>query len=251
MRWRRARGKEERKKWTEAVDKRMSTISVDWKSVTHAGAAEAVRKSFAANRASTFSFNGGAPNSGEFNEKEDGVDASQRRPGVGLRNPSGLSGGERVSRVSFANDPRPSSESRRTKAFRDSYVPPVPSLPPVNTASGSSPLSTAYNPDDSDRDESASGEGAMSPTQTEGAFSLTPEAIRARIAAGRARSESNASAKGRQGGSVDITAGGGEDIGPALSSTSFHSSSSFLSFPPLSLSSRYIVRIHTNANSNE
>ena len=200
----------------------MSTISTDWKSVTGKGAQEAIRKSFAANRASTFSFNGGVnggrPSSqwanDEWNEKnEDGDLGAQKRPGVGLRNPAALSGGERVSRVSFADGPRPSSESRRTKVMRDSYVPPVPSLPAV-----AAPVDHAYA-NERDGSEEGSGSGAMSPTQTQGAFSLTPEAIRARIAAGRARSASNASAGQGQGvvkGSVDI---GGEETLAALSST--------------------------------
>lgn len=138
LKWKRSKAKEEKKSWTEKVDRRMSTISADWKSVTNVGAQAAVRASMAANRASSFSFGGPARPSSQFErdvgEGEKG-DMSQRRPGVGLRNQAGLANGERVSRVSFAADPRPSGESRRTKAFRDSYVPPVPSLPAGTTTS--------------------------------------------------------------------------------------------------------------------
>ncbi|KAF6751890.1 hypothetical protein DFP72DRAFT_815917 [Ephemerocybe angulata] len=213
MKWKRSKAKEEKKTWTEKVDRRMSTISADWKSVTNVGAQAAVRASMAANRASSFSFGGGVRPSSQFERDvtdEKGGDMSQRRPGVGLRNQAGLANGERVSRVSFAADPRPSGESRRTKAFRDSYVPPVPSLP-ANTTSIYA--TSTYNTKNSEDDAESEGSGAMSPTQTEGALSLTPEAIRARIAAGRARSAS------RAGSSV----GGGEgmegydDLAPALS----------------------------------
>ncbi|KAF6754634.1 hypothetical protein DFP72DRAFT_1009274 [Ephemerocybe angulata] len=216
MKWKRSKAKEEKKSWTEKVDRRMSTISADWKSVTNVGAQAAVRASMAANRASSFSFGGPARPSSQFERDvtdEKGGDMSQRRPGVGLRNQAGLANGERVSRVSFAADPRPSGESRRTKAFRDSYVPPVPSLP-ANTTS-------IYATKNSEDDAESEASGAMSPTQTEGALSLTPEAIRARIAAGRARSASRAgsSVSGGMGGGM----GGGEgmegydDLAPALS----------------------------------
>ncbi|KAF6754639.1 hypothetical protein DFP72DRAFT_1068217 [Ephemerocybe angulata] len=207
MKWKRSKAKEEKKTWTEKVDRRMSTISADWKSVTNVGAQAAVRASMAANRASSFSFGGPARPSSQFErdvtEHGEKGDLSQRRPGVGLRNQAGLANGERVSRVSFAADPRPSGESRRTKAFRDSYVPPVPSLP-ANTTSiyatstyntSTSNLATAPVRKNSEEESEAGeseGSGAMSPTQTEGALSLTPEAIRARIAAGRARSASRA-----------------------------------------------------------
>lgn len=184
LKWKRGRGLVQRKKWTEQVDKRMSTISTDWKSVSAKGAQAAIRNSMAVGpggqRASSFSFGGIRP-SGEYsNEKlDDPENMAQRRPGIGLRNPSALASSEalanRVSRVSFANDPRPSVESRRTKAFRDSYVPPVPALPAKD-----------------DDNSSNEGSGTMSPTQTAGAMSLTPEDIRARITAGRARSASNA-----------------------------------------------------------
>ncbi|KAJ2915057.1 hypothetical protein MD484_g5326, partial [Candolleomyces efflorescens] len=217
LKWKRGRGLEQRKKWTEQVDKRMSTISTDWKSVSAKGAQAAIRNSMAVGaRASSFSFGAGIRPSGEYtNEKmDDPENMAQRRPGIGLRNPSALASSEalanRVSRVSFANDPRPSVESRRTKAFRDSYVPPVPALPAK----------------DDGEESSNEGSGTMSPTQTVGAMSLTPEDIRARIQAGRARSASNAVQQQQQQqyqyaqGERDVTDGGmdgyDDSVMPAL-----------------------------------
>lgn len=133
---------------------------------------------------------------------------------MGLRNPSALSG-ERVSRVSFAdtvrqsrvsfaNDPRPSTESRRTRAFHNDYIPPVPSLPP-NAVIAPGPTPSASD------DASSTEDGALSPTQTQGPLTLTPEDIRARIASGsRARRASNASIQKKD--EID-------DVLPALSST--------------------------------
>ncbi|KAF9441250.1 hypothetical protein P691DRAFT_799776 [Macrolepiota fuliginosa MF-IS2] len=169
-----------------AVDKRMSTISAGWGSVTGAGANAAIRNSTAVsgNRASSFSFGGIRPASGlaldDGAGNQAGIGArqmSQMRTGVGLRNPPSI-GGERMSRVSFADGVRqPSGESRRTRAFHHDYVPPVPSIPAGVAAS---------SPSDED--------GALSPRQTHGPLALTPEDIRTRIAAGsRARSTSNAS----------------------------------------------------------
>ncbi|KAH7886597.1 hypothetical protein F5I97DRAFT_1011095 [Phlebopus sp. FC_14] len=163
----RARGMAKRQRFSEALDKRMSTISTDWKSMSVAGASAAIRNSIAvpgsANRNSAFSFGAIRPVSstmaveGDLSSVEkvsmDGAsNMSQLRPGVRTTAFS-----QRVSRVSFAADVRPSMESRRTiasRAFHTGFVPPVPI-----------------------RDDS----GDMSPTQTAGAFSLTPEDIRARV----------------------------------------------------------------------
>ncbi|TFK32991.1 hypothetical protein BDQ12DRAFT_658570, partial [Crucibulum laeve] len=160
LKMQRSKGKEKRKRWSEAVDKRMSTISTDWKSVSAAGAQAAIRNSIAVgnNRNSSFSFGAIRPGStytaenGEVAAGQAGVGArqmSQMRPGVGLRNPASLpsaSSTERVSRVSFAADTRvsrvsfadsarpsigsrPSGEQRRTRAFHSAYIPPVPTIP--------------------------------------------------------------------------------------------------------------------------
>ena len=167
----RAKGKEKRKRFSEAVDKRMSTISTDWKSITPAGATAAIRNSIAVastgNRSSAFTFGAIRPVStmavegDSASAEKQSIDMSQLRPGI-----RASAFGERVSRVSFAADVRPSMESRRTtttsRAFRSSrassFVPPlpIPALPTQDT-------------------------GDMSPTQTKGALSLTVEDIQARI----------------------------------------------------------------------
>lgn len=168
----RTRGKEKRKRFSEAVDKRMSTISTDWKSITAAGATAAIRNSMAVgstgNRSSAFTFGAIRPSStmaveGDSTSAEkQSIDISQLRPSI-----RSSAFGERVSRVSFAADVRPSIDSRRTtatsRAFRSS-----------RTSSFIPPLPTPAFPIHNDT-------GDMSPTQTEGALSLTPEDIKARM----------------------------------------------------------------------
>lgn len=203
IRWKRTKESEKRKEWTEKVDTRMSTISMDWKSVSAAGANAAVRHSIAVSRASMAlarqsgvnAFTG-VDESAIGSIVPDERERSQMRTGVGLRNPTGLTSTERVSRVSFAPDtrpssgrisfadtlnPRPSGESRRgvSRAFHtsvynaddDDMVPPVPALPAV-----------ASLKEKSDRDMD---DGSFSPRQREGALALTPEDIRARISSNR------------------------------------------------------------------
>jgi hypothetical protein len=171
LRFKRNRGKESRKRWSEAVDKRMSTISTDWKSISAAGASAAIRNSMAVsgggNRNSSFSFGAIRPAStfgenqagiGIHGSGEDSPQMSQLRPG--LR--TSAVGADRVSRVSFAVDTRPSGESRRTtRAFHTGHVPPVPA------------------PTRQDSSE-------MSPTQTAGPLPLTADDIRNQMS-GQAR----------------------------------------------------------------
>ena len=174
--------KESRKRFSQAVDKRMSRISVDWKSMTAAGAQEAIRHSMAVdggNRESSFSFGGIRPVStvavedghagvGAKGMHSGGIDTttpqmSQLRAGPRINTVSG----ERVSRVSFAADTRPSGETRRSqyststsrtsRAFHVGHVPPLP---------------TRQDSDNSD---------LLSPTQTAGPLSLTAEDISARM----------------------------------------------------------------------
>ncbi|KAH8091769.1 hypothetical protein BXZ70DRAFT_952041 [Cristinia sonorae] len=168
----RKEGKKNRQEWNEAVDKRMSTIASDWKSMTPAGATAAVRHSMApGDRFSTFgairpistvALEGGQAGIGAQGIQTGGIDLttpqmSQLRSG--LRNPATITG-ERVSRISFAPDTRPSGESRRsaynqrTSRFQTSIVPPLPERQPT---------------------------GEMSPTQTNGPLTLTAEDIKARM----------------------------------------------------------------------
>ncbi|KAK2462162.1 hypothetical protein APHAL10511_005821 [Amanita phalloides] len=190
VRIKRRTGKEKRKRWSEMVDKRMSTISTDWKSMSTAGAQAAIRHSMAVNaRDSSFSFGSIRPPSTAAIEPTSPDMAQIRRPGTGLRNPpltNAFDSAERVSRVSFADtvrvsrvsfaaDPRPSIDSRRTigssrasRAFHSAYTPPVPSLPQV------------YSPKEKVKDNDEV-DVNMSPRQAAGPITLSPEDIRARI----------------------------------------------------------------------
>ncbi|KAI6014360.1 hypothetical protein EDC04DRAFT_2609009 [Pisolithus marmoratus] len=163
----RVKAKEKSQRFSQAIDRRMSTISTDWRSMSAAGATAAIRNSIAipggARTSSAFSFGSIRPIStvgveGETVSEKTSMDGgvapsmSQIRPGLRTS-----AFGERVSRVSFAADVRPSMESRRTvasRAFHVGHVPPVP---------------IRQDSDD------------LSPIQTQGAFSLTPEDISARI----------------------------------------------------------------------
>lgn len=237
FKWKRKKQQEKSNNYAEALDRRMSTISTDWKSVTPGGAQAAIRNSMAVGRnsmaprgsmvdgRSSFSFGNirpssvaGAVEGGDYDEKggamghQSTYSNAMKRPGVGLRQPSGLnpnaergSTATRVSRVSFAEGTRPSGESRRTGVWRDSgvNVPPVPHVP---SGLGKGAITRKSS---SDEDSAAT----MSPTQTVGAMTLTPEDIRARIAAGRARAESNAQRKSSF--ERDVT-DAGDDMLPAL-----------------------------------
>jgi len=175
----RKKGFTKRKEWSENVDKRMSTISADWKSMSAAGANAAIRHSMAGNR-NSFAFGAVRPVSAAASEGgQVGVGArglythenssisqmSQLRPG--LRTSAFEN---RVSRVSFANDPRPSHEARRSQESRRSRalytastyddVPDVPPLP-------------AYDNFDA--------VGTMSPLQTSGAVSLSVDDIHTKV----------------------------------------------------------------------
>ncbi|KAJ7616221.1 hypothetical protein DFH06DRAFT_957216, partial [Mycena polygramma] len=193
----RARGAAKRSAWSEKLDKRMSTISTDWKAITPGGAKEAVRASIAASRNSVFSFGavrtgavegepvvmGEKPRGGsiEISEKDlprtslgsgVGVGVGARRPRTQTNPP------ERSSRaISFADSahPRPSMSSARhsrgSRAFHTASTyddfegedaPPVPALPsPVRSGAVDS--------------------GVASPRQIGGPLTLTPEDIRRRM----------------------------------------------------------------------
>ena len=217
--WQRKKAGTRSELFTTKVDQRMSTISTNWKSITAAGANAAIRNSIATgNRSSSFSFGAIRPASIiDPDDNQAGIGAarqmSQMRTGVGLRNPNSIPS-ERVSlaesvtrqsRVSFANDVRPSMDSgiQKTRAYHEGHVPPVPTLPPSATLAGASPDDSPTFLDDSVQ---------LSPRQTSGPLTLTPEDIRARIQVGsRARSISNVSAP--------IKGEDCDDVFPALSST--------------------------------
>ena len=197
VRFKRRQGRDKRKRWSEMVDKRMSTISTDWKSMSAAGAQAAIRHSMAVSaRNSAFSFGAIRPPSMVADPTSPPPDMAQiRRPGTGLRNAAlaeAIASGERVSRVSFADsatrvsrvsfaaDPRPSTDSRRTagiprasRAFHSAYAPPVPSLPAV------------YSPKEKVKENPDEVDVNLSPRQTAGPLTLSPEDIRVRIQSGK------------------------------------------------------------------
>lgn len=179
IRYSRKKNSESKNRFSQAIDKRMSVIAPDWSSVSAAGAQAAIRHSMAVGesggRLSSFSFGSGRPDStvaleggqagigtrGLMSNKS-GIDVttpqmSELRSGPRIN----VSTGERVSRVSFAADTRPSGESRRSayssrtsRAFHTGHVPPLPT-----------------------RQDS----GEMSPTQRAGPMSLSAADINARI----------------------------------------------------------------------
>ncbi|TDL14619.1 hypothetical protein BD410DRAFT_845872 [Rickenella mellea] len=125
IRYTRMKETKKRQRWSQALDKRMSTISTDWKAMSAAGADAAIRNSMAiTSRMSSASFTGSgrrpstsmAVESGGHagigagnNDNNDEEKMEQiRRPGVGPRGVSTISNGngERVSRISFAADTR-------------------------------------------------------------------------------------------------------------------------------------------------
>lgn len=160
----RARGAAKRGEWSEKLDKRMSTISADWKSITAGGAKEAVRQSMAQRNSTAFSFGSiRTPNvegdpvimgekplpipRGSLDVNEEDLPRTSLGTGVGVRrprNPSNASPPDRSSRVvSFADaaHPRPSLSSAYSRGSRAFHVgstygdidgqeaPPVPALP--------------------------------------------------------------------------------------------------------------------------
>ncbi|KAI0919635.1 hypothetical protein AcW1_003165 [Taiwanofungus camphoratus] len=169
----REKGREERKRFSVAVDKRMSTISTDWRPISTAGATAAIRNSMVVgsnggNRTSSFSFGGIRPAStvvleggqagigakGLYMQENGSLGQVDLPPMAQLRPGARTSAfSERTSRVSFAPDTRPSSEYRRTRAFHTGHVPPLPEKDPAE----------------------------LSPTQAEGPLSLTAEDIYTRM----------------------------------------------------------------------
>jgi hypothetical protein len=192
MKMLRAKGIEKRKRWSEALDKRMSTISTDWRAMSGASANAAVRSSFAPQHTHPFAassdrmsqFDYSAPRApslvatgGEYGQAgigsrgmmytHDNVpfdsqspQMSQLRPGI-----TPASFANRTSKVSFAStDPRMSIDSRRvtSRAF-NSHLPPVPAA-----AATRAPM---YRQNTMDVDS----------TQREGPLDLSSEDIRARL----------------------------------------------------------------------
>ncbi|KAG6852841.1 hypothetical protein C0991_008659, partial [Blastosporella zonata] len=230
FRYQRKKSAQKSQRFSVAVDKRMSTISTDWKSMSAAGAQAAIRNSIAVNRdSSAFSFGAIRPTStysATTPADDDGTIPQMQQvrtgTGVGLRHPAGAAAfaaerQSRVSRVSFADTVgRPSGESRRTRAFHSAYVPPVPtrvSVYPDGEDEKSVPEDDVKTRK-SESEESAGTHGTLSPRQNAGPLTLTPEDIRARIQ-GQGRSTNEY-----------------DEVMPALSSATYAPTSPALSPPP-------------------
>ncbi|KAG6893949.1 hypothetical protein C0992_008036, partial [Termitomyces sp. T32_za158] len=104
MRYQRRRASAKSKRFSQALDKRMSTISADWKSISAAGAQAAIRNSIAPTRDSVaFSFGHVRPS---IDAPAPAAPAPMKQvrtgTGVGLRNPGAAAAiaAERASRVS-------------------------------------------------------------------------------------------------------------------------------------------------------
>ncbi|KAL1748228.1 hypothetical protein HDZ31DRAFT_79780 [Schizophyllum fasciatum] len=206
IRMSRRRREDKHKRFSQAIDKRMSTISADWRSMSAAGASAAIRNSMAPsgdsnsnNRLSSFSFGNIRPassiGSGIAESGHAGVGAAQEmyqhdnapishlrhtivstHDGERLSRVSYAEGqAPRISRVSFADSPRPrpSVDTRRSaysvngasRSFHTAVnAPPMPMRQDSDSSTYSSPAI-----------------GAMSPTQTAGALSLTQEDIQSRL----------------------------------------------------------------------
>lgn len=196
LRYQRRRASAQSKRFSQALDKRMSTISTDWKSISAAGAQAAIRSSMAQARDSAaFSFGHirpsiDAPAPAAAAAAPPQMKQVRTGTGVGLRNPGAAAAiaaerASRVSRVSFADTlGRPSTDSRRTRgppARGSAYVPPVP--PRKDVVSG---VPSVYPDSEVESEVEASPRRGMhvqpmSPRQTSGPLTLTPEDIRARM----------------------------------------------------------------------
>lgn len=164
--WNRKKEASKRREWREKMDQRMSTIS-DWKPVSAAGAHAAVRQSMAlsaADRNTRTSSFFGRPNSQFVTEIGPN--------GQPISRPRTTSEMNRVSRVSFATD----TYSR----------PPHPTVPPLPAVYRKSALSQ-YDESPETSGNASPDQGAMSPTQRQGAFVLDDESIRDRLSANNAR----------------------------------------------------------------
>lgn len=191
------------RRFSQALDQRMSTISSDWRSVSAAGASAAIRNSMAASgsrssRPDSFAFASGGDGYGEK--------TTRTGTGVGPRAPFAAAAfaaerASRTSRVSFATTEHPRT-SRSSSAFADSNSRPSTDsaprrgghgkfqapLPPVPSALRATVASSVYPDSVQDMELVPTYSGAkgvnsptMSPRQAQGPLTLTPEDILARM----------------------------------------------------------------------
>lgn len=179
IKFRRGRQLEKTKRFSQAVDKRMSTISTDWRSMSGASANAAIRNSVHTSAfgrpSSTFSTVGGgqagigAARFGGLQTSEEAIPQMSQ-----LRQPRASAYGstERISRVSFAADARFS--------VNNETQPPLPS-PPLSRLQATRSYHQGHSFDEPrETDEVDARELQMSPTQTQGPFSLSAADITAR-----------------------------------------------------------------------
>lgn len=233
----RAREAKSRRRWSEKIDQRMSTISIDWRVMSTKGAEAAIRASMAdPSRASAWLGAGGSPRPSSTFGTEVGSSnvvepqmAQIRRPGVGLRNPAALSssGVPHTSRISFAPETRfssristaadghgrVSSDTRRShatsRAFQgnSTYIPPVPSRLSeyVNDGHAGSDVGSADGGDNSNISS-----GMVSPTQREGPHDLSDADIQAALSMSHALNNTSTAAPL----TVDTTLASYADVDP-------------------------------------
>ncbi|KAJ7187417.1 hypothetical protein C8R46DRAFT_856244, partial [Mycena filopes] len=205
----RARGAAKRSAWSEKLDKRMSTISQDWKAITPGGAKEAVRQSIAHSRnsvsVSVFAFGAINPPAVEGEPVVMGEKASVRGGsieisekdlprtslgsgvgvGVGARRPrTHANTTERGSRaVSFADaaHPRPSMSSAYSRGSRAFHTGSTYNDFADGAGDEAPPVPALPSPS---RISAFGGGSYTSPRQTAGPLTLTPDDIRRRMTSG-------------------------------------------------------------------
>ncbi|KDQ09781.1 hypothetical protein BOTBODRAFT_178691 [Botryobasidium botryosum FD-172 SS1] len=159
----RSKEDEKRKRWSQAIDHRMSTMSTDWRSVSRASRDIAFRNSLASHRSSAFT----------ASDHRSSVASSMGNPGMEQVRHAHTSTftTSRASRISFAPDPRLSAtgESLRPVRSHNSGVATI-SIP-----------SRAFHMAQSPVDEPVTPVGLLSPTQALGPNLLRSEDIGAQI----------------------------------------------------------------------
>lgn len=219
------------KRFSEALDKRMSTISTNWQSISAAGAQHAIRNSIATGGRNSMAIPRPLSSYDDLPMPgEDGAPQMQQvrtGTGVGLRrDPASIAAlanerASRVSRVSFAadtinrtsrasaafTDGRPSIDSRKNRPFHQGYVPPLPNR--SDLVSSVYPDSTLEKEEyDEKQSTGSTNSPVLSPRQKEGALPLNPSEISEKV---HARNDSGQSTMGV------VAYGGYEEVGAALS----------------------------------
>ena len=187
VKFQRTKEAERRKRWSQAVDKRMSTISTEWKGLPPSAQSEAIRQSIAIMRDSRASIarmsqlcGEGRPSSTFSSEGGQAGVGARRGTGVGLRNPAMGSAhmSERKSTVSFAADTRFSSTRPSVELSKPAPRPSTDKMrPSTDTQRGraSRAFHTAISANQADHD---SMDAMMSPTQMGGPVMLGDRDIR-------------------------------------------------------------------------